>query len=349
MVRILHGVGPMSTLEGIQRAYSWQYLDKQRTRRGGRITAEQFRDLEAGKYGEVAIVDYEAYCARYEHPLYGALRASEALTDPVLKARLGFRTEEYVLAHAGHARRWRNEHDGSDPLIISVEGASNCSYGSPSYGYRQIEDGYAVAHLVSVSRLFNLCHQDGESLVADVDLHEWYDGVRLVAIRSGYDLSRGISPGPDPERLLRTRWRDLLILMKKAEEVGFRALMQVGNEWFTQFPKRGDGMDNREPEYHVTSLSRVGEPVSFRTTIGGYHGFFRYGISEVRAIAPIGANAYEIVGDVRIEYLEDGPPRHVCSVQFYRAVVDRTQRLVRADKLRHDYDKMMELLGSGEA
>lgn len=31
---VAHGVGPMSTLEGVQKAYSWEYTDKERDRRG---------------------------------------------------------------------------------------------------------------------------------------------------------------------------------------------------------------------------------------------------------------------------------------------------------------------------
>ncbi len=154
---IAHGVGPMATLDGIQRAYSWEYQDKSRARRGGRITEQEFHNLEAGKYGEVTIVDYEAYCGLYEYPLCGVLRTSEALMDPILKARFGSRTEEYVQAHAEHARRWHREQaglnpnnryqlpdndgrheemmrlghqlqgaEGSDPYILDVNGASNC-------------------------------------------------------------------------------------------------------------------------------------------------------------------------------------------------------------------------------
>ncbi len=85
---IAHGVGPMSTLQGVQKAYSWQYNDKDRNRRGGRITAQEFLDLEAGKFGEVSIVDLESYCTQYEYAFAETLRSSDALTDPVLKARV---------------------------------------------------------------------------------------------------------------------------------------------------------------------------------------------------------------------------------------------------------------------
>lgn len=371
---IAHGVGPMATLDGIQKAYSWQYLDKSRNRRGGRITEQEFRDLEAGKYGEVAIVDYEAYCGLYEYPLCGTLRTSEALADPILMARFGSRTEEYVQVHAEHARRWHREQagidpenryqlpnheeylerrrldhrhhgvEGSDPYILGVDDANNCSYGCPRYGYRKIEEGYALAHLVSIGQLCHLHHEGSESLVGDVGLHEWYDGVRMIAIKQECDITKGIRKGPDPERLLRKHWRELLVAMPDKEEIGFRALVQIGDEWFTQYPKKGDGMDNHEPEYHVTDLEKVGQPIQFRTTVGGYHGFFKYGINEVKTIAPPEANAYEIVGEVEIECNEGNQTHHTCLVQFYRVITDTTKRLVRADKLRHDFTTLMALM-----
>ncbi len=372
---IAHGVGPMATLDGIQRAYSWEYQDKSRARRGGRITEQEFHNLEAGKYGEVTIVDYEAYCGLYEYPLCGVLRTSEALMDPILKARFGSRTEEYVQAHAEHARRWHREQaglnpnnryqlpdndgrheemmrlghqlqgaEGSDPYILDVNGASNCSYGSPRYGYRKIEEGYALAHLVSVNPLRNLGHREGDSLVGKVDLHEWSDSVRLIAMKQECDISKGVRKGPDPERLLRKHWRELLVLMSDKEEVGFRALVQVGDEWFTQYLKKGDGLDNVEPEYHITDFEKVGEPIQFRTTIGGWYGWLKYGINEVKAIAPFNANAYQIVGEVEIEMNGGNATHHICQVQFYRVTVDNTKRLMRADQLRHDYTTLMELM-----
>lgn len=60
---VAHGVGPMSTMDGIVEAYSFQFKDQTRDRRGGRITKEQFADLESGKYGEVNIVDFDPYYA----------------------------------------------------------------------------------------------------------------------------------------------------------------------------------------------------------------------------------------------------------------------------------------------
>lgn len=368
---VAHGVGPMSTLDGVQKVYSWEYKDKERNRRGGRITAQEFLDLEAGKFGEVDIVDFEPYCRRYEYPFLQTLRVSQAMTDPVLKARFGPQAEQYVQVHAAVARMWHREqagldpenkynlpnHDqfldrrrsqhlrdgaeGSDPFIIKLECAANCCYTfGPRHGHRPIEDGYAIAHLISTGTLCHLHHEGNESLTNDVSCHEWWNGVRVVGIKAGGSIRSGLNKGPDAYELLRKNWRDLLVPAKKQKEVGFCALVQIGKQWFTQYPKVGERMDTWEPEHVVTSANKVGKPVLFRTTSGGSGVFFKFGVNEVKAIAPSNANAYFFVG----EPTPEGSAHHVCMVQFYRIEADTSKRLVRADKLAHDYDTMMELV-----
>ncbi|MBP6883749.1 MAG: hypothetical protein KBC06_00760 [Candidatus Pacebacteria bacterium] len=374
---VAHGVGPMSTLEGAQKAYSWEYKDKERNNRGGRITAQEFLDLEAGKFGEVSIIDLEEYVERYKYPFLQVLRYSEALVDPVLRARFGPQTEEYVKAHAEAARRWHREQAGldpdnkydvpsnshffnrrrslherdgaenSDPLILKLEGAANCGYFlCRSDGFREIEEGMAIAHLVSTGRLCHL-HQDGEeSLTLDVSCHEWWNGVRLVGIQVGDEIHSGIQKGPDAHNLLRKHWRDLLVPVKKPEDVGFRGLMQIEDLWFTQYPKVGERMDTGEPEYLVISMEKVGDPVIFRTPVAGHHVFFKFGVNEVQAIAPLNANAYFFVGEPQNEPVEfpNGHEYQTCEVQFYRIEAYTSKRMIRANKLAHDYDTMMSLL-----
>ncbi|MFA6601720.1 MAG: hypothetical protein WCT02_02555 [Candidatus Paceibacterota bacterium] len=366
---VAHGVGPMSTLDGVQKAYSWEYQNKERSHRGGRITAQEFLDLEAGKFGEVSIIDLEPYCRRYEYPFLQILRSSEALADPVLKARFGLQTEGYVKAHTEVARKWHREQAGldqenkynlpdhdqfldrrcsqherdgaenSDPYILKVDGASNCSYFFRGrYGFREIEEGMAIAHLVSTGCLCHLSHDGNESLTLDVGCHEWSNGVRLVGIQPGGNIRSGLHQGPDAHELLCKHWRELLIPTKKRQDVGFCALVQVGKQWFTQYPKIGERMDTWEPEFVVTSAKKVGKPVLFSTTSNGSV-FFKFGVKEVQAIAPPNANAYFFCGQPM-----PAGDYHVCEVQFYWIEADTSKRMIRADKLAHDYDTMMKLV-----
>lgn len=374
---VAHGVGPMATLEGIQEVYGWEYQDKSRSRRGGRITQEEFWKLESGGYGEVAMVNLEPYCKYYEYPFLEVLRYQDAVSDPVLQARLGSWATQCIELHAIYARRWHREKAGlnpdeeyrlstvnperfhnlrllqharygasdSNPYIIKVDGAANCPYFySVQHGFAPIEDGYAFAHLISTGGLSHLCHQDGDSLTLDVGCHEWWNGTRVVGIKAGGSIRRGLNKGPDVHRLLRKHWRDLLVSAMKRETLGLCALMQIGDQWFTQYPKVGEQMDTWEPEYVITSMEKLGEPTIFRTTVGGYHGFFKFGVNEVQAIAPPNANAYFFVGEPENEWHDGNPTHQTCKIQFYRIEADTSKRVVRADNLARDYGRLIELV-----
>lgn len=362
---VAHGNGPMSTLDGAIKAYSWQFKDKERRREGGRITQQEFWDLEDGKYGEVSIVDFESYCKRYEHPFMEVLRASQAVVDPVVNARFGPQAQKYIEAHVSHARVWYRTKAGIDSqemyqLPLSDDGGWlhpvtrwNIENGAQNsdpyvlrslaipYPYWSIDEGFAMSHLISVGRLVEL---SGSSLTHDIDIHGWNNGTRFVGIRAGCSLRQDIRCGPGVTDLLKKHWRDLLVSVKELTVVPFCALVRVGDQWFTQYPKVGSRMDTGEPEHVVTSMKKVGDPVLFRTTIGGYHGFFKYDIKDVKAIAPRTANAYFFVSDVKNEWHGGNPTHQVCEVQFYRIEVDSSKRLIRSDQLSHDFDTLMELL-----
>jgi len=370
---IAHGVGPMATLDGILKAYSWEYKDKNRDRRGGRITQEEFWDLEAGKFGEVHIVDFTEYLKQYQYPFIETLKASWAMTDEVLRARLGPQCERYVQYHAEAARAWhrqqaglnpenryhlpedthqqyldrRRKHhlidgaEGSDPYIIKVEDESNCSY-----RYTPIETGYAIAHLISTGGLMNLSHQGEESLVMDTSCHAWSDGVRLIGIKPGETIQSNIYDGPDANQLLRRHWKELFQPVSKPSTSGFYRLTELGKQNFTQYPKNGGAIDSGEPEYMVTTIEEIGEPVLFRTEILGYYGLFKYHISGVIALAPPQANAYQFVTDPEIE---KGDGEHqIAMVQFYHIEADTTRRLIRSSELARNYDLMMSLLAKNK-
>lgn len=379
---VAHGVGPMSTLDGIQKAYKWEYSDKEREKRGGRITAQEFSDLEDGKFGEVEIIDLESYCERYKYPFLQMLLFSEAMSDPVLKARIGPSAEKYIQLHAEITRTWHREEVGSDevkkpyltkdvvngvlsgkkfyngnlqhvldgandsnPYIIKVDGASNCSYFfGKKHGFRQIEEGYAIGHLLSIGTPCNVCHEGNSSLASDISCHEWYDGVRLVGIKPNGNFSTGIHKGPSAEDLLRKHWRDLFVATRKRETPDFQAMMMFDDQWFTQYEKTGECMDTHKPKHLIISAEKIGEPVQFKTTIGGWHGFFKYGINEVKAIAPPNANAYFFVSDTQIVWENNNPTHHVRMVQFFKIDVDMTKRLIQPNRLAYKYETLMQLL-----
>jgi len=70
--------------------------------------------------------------------------------------------------------------------------------------------------------------------------------------------------------------------------------MDYGEYCFTEVPKVGERMDTGKPEFFVRLKKKVGPVVFFRTTIGGYHGFVKYGLNEIQVICPRQANAMRL-------------------------------------------------------
>lgn len=356
---VAHGVGPMSTIEGIQKAYSFEYKDKTRSNRGGRITKQQFRDLEDGKYGDVHIIEFDPIIDWYKYPFIGYLSGKEAVLDPLMLARLGPRAIEYLAHHKRMAQTIHREEHGEeidDPYLIEMGAASNCPYSIGGFGNHPLQYPYLdkgdgpLAHLLSTGGLMNVSHERERrvpsSIANDIGCHEWGNGVRLVSVRENLKVI-DIYPGfGNIQGLIIRNWESL---MKKipgpARLGGFYAVMAgEGDMLFTQYSKKGARMDTHEPEFRIAEIETAGKLMEFKTTIGGYHGFFKYDIKEVLALRPQGANAYAIIGDPVIIYTDGSPTHHRVDVQFYRAEVDTSQRLVRSDTLKNDFDTLMIFL-----
>ncbi len=366
---VAHGIGPMSTLEGIKKAYSHEFKDKTRRKNGGRITQKEFLALERGYYGEVKVVDFEDYKKLYQYPFLQILTLSQALCDPLLRARLGIHSEIYLEDVKEMSKQWHIERCGAEyenkyglanhekyvervknqhminilfpnqSSIIKVGGASNCPY-----EFIKIEEGFAVGHLLTITGLVHCCHDGKESLVHDIDCCEWSDNVRFLALKEDSDI-KNINPGilylP---HIVKKNWKKLLVPCIQ-KNIGFRALVEFPDgTLFTQYPKKGSRMDTYEGEFNIIEYEKIGEPVSFKTTIGGYHGFFKYGISEVKAIAPPQTNAYQVCGEVEIIYEEGNPAYHQVDIQFCKVKVDSSQRLLKSDEIKNDFDKLMSLV-----
>lgn len=161
-----HGVGPMSTIDGIKAAYKWEYGDKSRRRNGGRITAKQFLDLEDGTFGEVrvlstldlqrpggrivrkldipavTVLDFQEYTeAIVGEAFRGYLTAVDAARDPLIRMRLGTNGHRYLMQQEAIAKRFHRSQrpnrgrswaagfdDRAHPYITMTEYASNCPY-----------------------------------------------------------------------------------------------------------------------------------------------------------------------------------------------------------------------------
>lgn len=125
---VAHGVGPMSTIDGIKTSYKWEWGDKSRRNNGGRITAQQFLDLESGKYGKTRVVSATAFTRSdgnlvkkfdiapvnvldFQEYLDAMglvdgynifdryLAGPDALRDPLIRMRIGSNAYRYLMKH----------------------------------------------------------------------------------------------------------------------------------------------------------------------------------------------------------------------------------------------------------
>jgi len=346
---VAHGIGPMSTIEGVKKAYSFQYNDKNCDNRGGRISQEEFCKLESGQYGEVSIIDLEALKKRYKYPFLEQLTGMDVSHEELMRARLGKKYLDYIricLRFSEEAKIDLTEYPAN---IITMSDASNCPY---LFQVLETNPGLAVCHLLSVGSPLVTHHQnsfDGQyitSLIHDVSCHEWSNGARFVGIKADAG-SQSINPGTnDLDWCLEEKWKSLVTTREapKNEKLGVRRLMDYGEYCFTEVPKVGERMDTGKPEFFVRLKKKVGPVVFFRTTIGGYHGFVKYGLNEIQVICPRQANAYEIISDWQSIQKNKRLKWHEAIIQFYKADIVTSEVYPDKDKILQNYEDTMRVL-----
>lgn len=358
---VAHGVGPMSTLDGALKAYSHEYKDKSRNNRGGRISQQEFWDLESGKYGPVEVLDFEAIMWDFkfnliEYPFLETLSPYQCLYNNLLRTRLGPKAEEFIELHSKITSEWlENQQNESiyNPRIIQMGDADNCGY-----IYHPLEKGLAFAHLISIGGLTNVIQSGHSSLITDIGCHEWWNGTKFIGIRKDAKMNK-IDKCVDGSDLLEQNWKQLMVPVEKPVYPGsIRRIKNYQGQDFVEYLKNGNCIDIGEPEFLVLSKEPIGEPVDFKTTTGGTDLFFRYDIKEISVLAPPESNSYSFTEEIRSVYIT--PKRipiigflfkhrqaqsfHVTKVQFYRANIDYSHRLIRASQLANDYEKMIELI-----
>ena len=365
IVIVAHNCGPMATLDGILKAYGFQFNDKTGNTRGGRITNAEFHALESGKYGDVDVIDLEAEWRLRDYTFSGhAVTSLEIKRDPLMQARLGFAWRDYVGRHENFARAWERKRGEANlrPCIMSIEDANGAHYSTEIIfnHWMKKSPGHALAHLLSIGQLMTDHHQydspetgrceNRTSLACDTSCHGWNDGVRLAAMRA--DEATDIHPGFDFDKVLRERPEALFRPNpggSRKETGGMHHLIQRGKRFFAERPKQGDCMDTGTAKYPVGKMERINgrstafrDQEVFRTTIGGYHGFVKYGLREVFRMAPPGANAYTL-GEFEIESVNGNPTHHVAPITFYKAEIDNSQRVLTPEEVYRSYDLMLAL------
>lgn len=352
IIVVAHGVGPLSTPEGLIKAYKKVPRERGRRGIGGRISQKDFLALEDGKFGEVTIVDFNSYVTNpdREYPFIGSIFASDAEADPLVNARLGPRVIEYLRRHRDESTIWADEENdriargevvdfgvkktrrigGERYEIIEVSDASNLPYRFRNPDDTPLAMGLTIGQLTIMN---------GNSLHTEISPREHRNPARLVGIKDEGPIEDIIpSVSIYPETIAKNLDRFLRSVNEERQVPPMFTLQKAGDVWFTQYPKDGARLDSGNVEYVVQDLKPVSQVQEFSTRIGGYYGFFKYGLDEVMAIAPEVANAYSFTGEVRI----DGDC-HRAPLQFYRADVDTSRYVPPARELESDYENLIFL------
>jgi hypothetical protein len=372
LIIVAHGVGPLSTIDGITSAYKHEYRDETRRNRGGRISLAEFHKLERGVYGRtvhltgheaaiidkqrthdalVFVIDYEHYVHRFRHryPFLGSLSQRILRTDPLLLARFGGRRrrKQYLRQAAAFAAHEAGISYNPDPFLLELHDASNCAY--RLYPEAEEQGQFALAHLLSISQLTHTSHRPQghaayiTSLVSEVSCHEWGNGCRFVGVPP-HTTEAAIRPEWNVRQIMAAHWPELMVPAPELKEIGLRPLTKLGNTWFTQRPHKGASMATGSPEFVVTAMEQIGRQQMFTTDIRGYHAFFRYDIREAGLIAPEGANAF-FMGEPEIIWKAGNPVQHRAPITFYKISADLERLLPDQDELSRDYDTLMRLSG----
>lgn len=377
---VAHGVGPLSTLEGIKSAYSWEYKDKDRRRRGGRISADEFLKLEAGEYGHVTALrlasDFMRQDIEWEHPIFvidfmDYVRSSgeaafmrredmiEAQLDLLLLARLGVYGRRFIFEHHRRTTTWLEEKEVPKestrdyPCIIFNEGASNCPYTTYPLGEddrydwttlipHPLEEGKAMAHLLAISGLLNVGSSD--------DQGSWTSLTTEVDCHEWSNNVRllAVPDGAD--------WDAGIAEAAQPEDVirqNWKRLMRPNKDEnytpprFYRIEQKSTGWFTQYPKRPDGERMDTGD-LEFRVTsvsaIGDTRQFMVDDTFFLRYnLSQVVAIAPKLANAYTIEDVSDRDERGLTTVtvQFYQADIDTSRRLPRPDEIKQNYEVLM--------
>ncbi|MDO8556180.1 MAG: hypothetical protein Q7R96_03335 [Nanoarchaeota archaeon] len=293
-----------------------------------RLTLNEFRGLEDGKFGPAEVLEVKDILALREYPS-SVLGYLDACNESLLRARLGPKSTEFCAKH----------------LAITLEESKNDFIVTNDHNYPYVRDeDVNSGGLLVLGQLMNV-HRSGEpsSVSSEIRMSEGSCG-RFVAMLDAGPLQ---VVSDKLEELLGdtlNNWQRLLVPNDR-NIPSLYTLKQVDDALFTQYREDDDVMESGCVQFHVDDAQVVPGPAVFMTKVLGYHGFFKYELSDVRNILPAGANAF-LMGEPEIRW-EDGNPTHqVCPIMFYQVKVDASRRILRTEEIRQNFSLMKQLLAA---
>ncbi len=317
IVVVAHGIDAILQDNKIMQRTKKERGEKRRIQ----LTNEEFHKLENGFYCPVHVIEKNTIVHMRKYPgsvlTFNQIFAGE---DPLLLARIG--TDVDHLSKGSPALKFLMKH-----LEITLDESKN------EYILMK-EHKYPYQHLIKENAgellvIGQLCDyqrmSEPSSVSSDLHLSDLSCSARFIAMNGKGSLEK-TSVGL--EKIfgdLENHWELLTVPNQYSpKENELYALIKEGKAVFTQFMWEDHTLPSGEPQFHVKSLTKVGETKTFVTEVLGYYGFFRYRRSDVRKMQPEGANAYDF-GKIK---LDNGAEIQRAPITFYKADVDTSRRIL---------------------
>lgn len=190
IVIVAHGNGPLGSLAGIEEAYTPRTFraDGRPDSDAGLISAEQFRCLEDGGFGDVSIVDFAAVREVYFSDWFNFLTEYDVDMDPLLQARLGPSWEDVTEILSNATRESNFKYGRPVPRTIKSDGPIG-------YWDAQYREGLPYGQLLSVSGAAEFFAEREEFIGFVVKPHSRGDSQRFIGVRPLGNVA-DTHPGP---------------------------------------------------------------------------------------------------------------------------------------------------------
>jgi hypothetical protein len=338
LIVIAQHLGPLNNKERfLQWAESGKKDDGSNRKQYGsaglpKISQQEFTDLIEGKFGEVSILDFDEYYTKYGTNVQNSfIHFADAWDDPLLKLLFGAKCNDFLEKHlqisSDNAKK-KGKQEGAENKILEI--GIRDRYGWYLFSSNKIDfpDDEPIALFLTFGRLNSYGNHD-LSLGTEIRTHEDSGHANFVVLNDENEDVLGIDYNYEKH------WQDCLV--NNEEKIpDFFSLMNIGDKLFTQYPKEGARMDSGEPMFEITEYETVGESTFFKTEIYGSP-FLKYDIKEAMAIAPKGANAYIIDGEILGRETVNIP------VQFFKVQVNSQQRILRDLEVAGDLDLLLKI------
>ena len=299
-----------------------------------KISQQEFSDLIEGKFGEVSILDFDEYYAKHGANIQSSfIHFADTWGDPLLKALFGPKCDDFLDKHlqisTDNAKKKRKE-EGAGYKILEL--GIRDRYGWHLFDSNKVDfpDDEPIALFLTLGRLCDYMNRD-LSLATEIRTHEDAGHANFVVLNN--ESQDVIAIKYDHEK----HWSSCLVINEE-KVPDFFVLINIGNKLFTQYPKKGARMDSGESMFKVLEHEKIGESTCFKTEIYGSP-FLKYDIQEVVAIAPEGANAYIINGEI------SGRETATVPVQFFKVKIDEKQRVLRSSEVASNLELLLKING----